>query len=369
MQKSNKKIEEIDRLFGVKKHLKIMDNNVLYLKEFPQIVESLVEAGFGIHSERVERRAEVIRLFRELKRRIDSNQETKRIIKKIYDAINEKIKYVLNRSKNEERIRSIEVFRDRLDYNKEIVDFYLVNEERFVEIVNMYRSSSKIVRKVDFNQGLDARAFKEYEGIEYELAKLNLEWCRIAFDDLSYKEIYLEAMEKCYKAGIRHFSNYLLYNYLDTPEDLYERMVINIQFYLSHEGTQLFSFPMRYIPITAKERSFIGKNWSKIELDGFYAILNVTRGVVAKEKDFFMKAYGRSGEEFRRIILMPTIFIKNRKQYEKNEYINMWSNSIDELEETEIDELKDCYVTGEWTDRTKQIKKYYYKSMHEQIVL
>lgn len=56
-------------------------------------------------------------------------------------------------------------------------------------------------------------------------------------------------------------SNYILFNYKDQPEELYERLRINIE--LNRElGIQIFSFPMKYSPIDRTDRDFIGTNWT-----------------------------------------------------------------------------------------------------------
>jgi len=44
---------------------------------------------------------------------------------------------------------------------------------------------------------------------------------RIAFDHWQMKEIYRKAVEDAAMNGIQDFSNYLLYNYTDHPDELY----------------------------------------------------------------------------------------------------------------------------------------------------
>ncbi|MBW2738366.1 MAG: hypothetical protein JRE64_05830, partial [Deltaproteobacteria bacterium] len=81
-------------------------------------------------------------------------------------------------------------------------------------------------RHVDFNQGTDARLMKERH--VKLLSQIALHPLRIAFDHLKDKEIYEEKIRLAAKYDIQHLSNYVLYNYDDTPEDLWQRLKINI---------------------------------------------------------------------------------------------------------------------------------------------
>ena len=81
-------------------------------------------------------------------------------------------------------------------------------------------------RTVDFNQGVDATYINE-ETIEL-LSKINIVPLRIAFDRISEKKVYTKAVELAFLNGFRAISNYMLYNFKDTPNDLYERIFVNI---------------------------------------------------------------------------------------------------------------------------------------------
>ena len=82
-------------------------------------------------------------------------------------------------------------------------------------------------RVIDFNQGLDASFFTEDK--MRTIAQLNIEPMRIAFDRIEEREEYVEAVEMAKKYGVKTFSNYMLYNFMDSPKDLYERLMINIK--------------------------------------------------------------------------------------------------------------------------------------------
>ena len=108
----------------------------------------------------------------------------------------------------------------------------------------------------------------------------------------------------------------MLYNFMDTPSDLYERMRLNIT--LNEElGVRIWSFPMRYQPVNLKNRSHVGKNWTKYQLRSFQIMLQATRGVVSGNPSFFMRAYGEDKHDFERLLSLPHAFIFHRDYYEK----------------------------------------------------
>ena len=95
---------------------------------------------------------------------------------------------------------------------------------------------------------------------------------------------------------ITSLSNYMLYNFMDTPTDLYQRMRLNID--LNQElGIRIWSFPMRYQPVTLKDRSHVGKGWNRYYLRSFQIMLQATKGVVSGSPSFFLRAYGEKRRE------------------------------------------------------------------------
>lgn len=191
-------------------------------------------------------------------------------------------------------------------------------------------------RFVDFNQGLDARLLTERK--MRRLAEIPLEPMRLAFDDISLKDIYIRAVRMAHKYGQKDMSNYVLYNFKDSPADFYERLRINIDLneefgadFKSGRGvkTTIYSFPMRYIPLDATSRDVYTGNtsWNKKYLRGVQLILSVLKGPVMPGKQFFFQAFGRNIEEFKEILLMPDEFIRNRvrRNWEK---IRIYENRL-----------------------------------------
>jgi len=169
-------------------------------------------------------------------------------------------------------------------------------------------------RYVDFNQGLDARLLNEKKA--KLLSQIAIKPTRIAFDYIQLKEVYEEKISLMAKYDVLYLSNYLLYNYKDKPEDLYERIMINIR--LNEElGTKIYSFPMKYIPLKDTDRSHIGSNWKKKELRAIQTILHATMGKVGPKREFNEKAFGKTLEEFKTLLWMPELYIMYRKKHER----------------------------------------------------
>ncbi len=208
---------------------------------------------------------------------------------------------------------------------------------------------TKRKRIVDFNQGLDARFLTEEK--MKRLAEIPLDPMRIAFDDIKYKDTYIKAIRLAHKYGQKNMSNYILYNFKDSPDDFYERLKINIDLneeFASDGGvkTTIYSFPMRYIPLNAKNRDIDTGNhkWNKRYLRGVKIILNVTKGPVMPGAEFFYQAFGRDAEEFKAILLMPEDFIRNRVIHNWRNvrgvkrlkpYVRNWMNTYFELSHNE----------------------------------
>jgi hypothetical protein len=165
------------------------------------------------------------------------------------------------------------------------------------------------------------------------LSEISIKPLRIAFDDIRYKDQYIEAVKMAAEYGILNLSNYILYNYNDTPKDFYERLKINV--YLNEKlGTKIFSFPMKYIPVKNKSRRYVGTNWNPRFLRGIQCILHVTHGVVSPNKSFFEAAFGKNYSEFKKILLMPDSYIMYRESKKKNK-VKRWKSIIDNLSSIE----------------------------------
>ena len=182
----------------------------------------------------------------------------------------------------------------------------------------MRDSKRAVKRRVDFNQGVDARILAKSPMYLREMATICISPLRIAFDHIGMRKVYETAIRMAAENEITSLSNYMLYNFMDTPGDLYERMRLNIR--LNQElGIRIWSFPMRYQPVTLKDRSHVGKKWNRYFLRSFQIMLQATHGVVSGNPSFFMRAYGEDRDAFERLLSQPHAFIFHRDHYENGE--------------------------------------------------
>lgn len=178
------------------------------------------------------------------------------------------------------------------------------------------RGRYELQRRVDFNQGVDARILCRDPMYLQQLSRIALKPLRIAFDHLGVKKPYTQAIRYSAEAGITELSNYMLYNFHDDPKDLFERMRLNVT--LNEElDIRIFSFPMRYQPVNRPDRGHVGKRWNSHYLRSLQVILQATHGIVSGAPEFFRKAFGDTYDEFEDILFRPHHFIFNRYWYEQ----------------------------------------------------
>jgi hypothetical protein len=187
------------------------------------------------------------------------------------------------------------------------------------------------LRYVDFNQGVDLRKLTK-EKMEI-LSEIPIKPLRIAFDNINLKDDYIKRIEWAAEYNLLNLSNYILYNYLDTPKDFYDRLKINVELN-KRLGTKIFSFPMKYIPVTNKDRKYVGKHWNMKYLRAIQCILHVTHGVVGPKKDFFEAAFGKTFKEFKKILLMPDNYIMYR-EINKTKKTVKWKELLDSLSKSQ----------------------------------
>jgi hypothetical protein len=187
----------------------------------------------------------------------------------------------------------------------------------FVPGAKVRRPNERVasLRRVDFNQGVDARILCKDKMYLRELSTICLKPLRIAFDHLGLRGPYEKAVRYAHEFGLTELSNYMLYNFHDNPTDLFERMRLNVA--LNEElGIRIWSFPMRYQPTNRPDRGYIGERWTRYQIRSVQIILQATHGIVSGEPTFFKRAFGDTPEEFHKLLLLPHDFIFNRDWYE-----------------------------------------------------
>ncbi len=210
-----------------------------------------------------------------------------------------------------------------------LMDNNIVASPRFKEIIaeirdlgftpgaKLKRGRTGVLRRVDFNQGVDARILCKDRIFLRELSTICLKPLRIAFDHLGLKKPYEQSIRWAHEYGLNELSNYMLYNFHDSPADLFERMRLNVS--LNEQlDIRIWSFPMRYQPTDLPDRSFVGEKWTRYQLRSMQVILQATHGVVSGAPKFFRRAFGNTVAEFEEILLQPHHFTFNREWYETN---------------------------------------------------
>lgn len=196
-------------------------------------------------------------------------------------------------------------------------------------------------RRVDFNQGVDARILCKDVMYLREMATIAIRPLRIAFDHLGARKAYETAIHMAHEVGLHDLSNYMLYNFKDTPADLYERMKINIE--LNEKlGIRIFSFPMRYQPTDLPARSYISGHWNRYYLRSMQIILQATHGIVSGAPDYFRRAFGKDREEFEGLLLRPQHYLFNRfwyEDYEGRAEFSEFAIGFNQLDRAERNEL------------------------------
>jgi hypothetical protein len=329
------KIETIDKFlsvkeqFGEQRNLLLMDNNVLASPNFPEIVDEIMRMGFRKGAYYVEPNQFEIAI-----NNLKQGYNDKAFLRRIYrllQKINPKIrganKELYNNILSAYSLDSIHTISKKnvLGAYNQIAPFY-----------EKYRNKVPKLRYVDFNQGTDARYVTEE--IMQLLSRLPIKPLRIAFDYIGLKDTYIKAVELAAKYGITGLSNYILYNFKDSPDDLYTRLKINVELN-ERLDIRIFSFPMKYIPLfgeEAKGREYVGKKWNKKFIRAIQSILNVTKGIVAPGKSFFCHAFGNTLEEFHRLLYMPEQYIIYRKVFsETYGFTQIWQQQFEALMMTE----------------------------------
>jgi hypothetical protein len=142
-------------------------------------------------------------------------------------------------------------------------DNNILGEAHWREVVTELK---EIGAEADFNQGLDARLVTDESAAA--LAEINLPTLRLAYDFTNMHD----AMQRCVltlkkaltRTRYRHVCCYVLYNYKDTPEDLYTRVRDLLAWGVS-------AYPMRYQPLSGEyafeKDSYIAPTWTAEELE------------------------------------------------------------------------------------------------------
>lgn len=330
------KIETFDKFmdikdrFGEQQNLLLMDNNVLASPKFIEIVDEIKAMGFYKGATYIEPNQLRITIDNLVSGYNDSGFKRRafRLIHALIPKLRKKIAQEYYNTLAEHDLLNFETAT-----KENILKVYPLIEETYEK----YRTQAPRLRYVDFNQGTDCRYVTEE--IMQKMSEIPIRPLRIAFDYIGLKKQYVAAVRLAAKYGIKELSNYILYNFQDKPEDLYERLRINIDLCRDLD-IAIFSFPMKYIPLfgeEAKHREFTGKHWNKKFIRAIQSVLNVTKGIVApahknETSSFFEEAFGKDLNEFYEILYMPETYIVYRHLFKYDlGYTKIWEKEYRSL--------------------------------------
>lgn len=343
-------IKYINKHFGEKKDLLLLDNNVLASAQYEKIIDEIKAAGFTNDSLFITPNMFEIAVYN-LKRGYNERGYIKTIVKQykaIVERYGEKIQDVYS------VLESKHLMKEYTAKKEAVFETYELVKPIFEEY---YKKSKGRKRFVDFNQGIDARLINE-ENMS-KMAEIPVRPVRIAFDHWKLHEKYEAAVREAVKQGHKNLSNYVLYNYEDEPVELYLRLKLNVE--LCEElGVNIYSFPMKYHPIEDPEyfsnRNYIGKHWNKKFIRAIQAVLNSTKGKVGKGKDFFEKAFGKNEDEFFKILMMPEAMIIYRLHYEKLGLTEQWWEAYSLLSQQQKNIVNPIIYSNQFNDYEYSVK-------------
>jgi hypothetical protein len=340
------KISDTSKVYGEKRNLLLLDNNALASKDFSKIIDEIKSNGFYKGAKFKDPNYLAISI-RNLKKGINDSAYRR----KSFDLYHKLLEKARGNDKQE-------VY-DILD-EYQLLSFFkaekhnLINAYKHLKVINeKYLNKVEKLRYVDFNQGLDARLMSEDK--MKKLSEIPIRPLRIAFDSMDYQDVYERSIRWAAKYKIPECSNYLLYNFNDKPEELYQRLEINVKL-CDELKMAIFSFPMKYLPIDNDKfymnRNYIGPNWNRKYLRAIQAILNSTKGKVGRGYSFFKKAFGKDLDEFFELLYMPETYLIYRYFFEHIGFINEWKKdfSSEFLSHTELAEAKEIIEQNDFTN-------------------
>jgi hypothetical protein len=153
----------------------------------------------------------------------------------------------------------------------------------------------------DFNQGLDARLVTDE--VAERLSKMKMRAIRLAFDYSGIKKFVERAIVTLNKHGIksRRLIFYTLYNYVDSPNDFYERVKALLEW-------GVVVYPMKFEPLsTLYKGKYVSPKWNSKDLD----LVQRARRVIGYAGAFppyegLVKKFTRANDFYQAFALRPT---------------------------------------------------------------
>lgn len=342
----NNRFTKAKELYGDQRNLLLMDNNILASPNLSEIIQEIKDLGFYKGATYIQPNQLDIAI-----KNLDDSLNDKAYIRRAYKLIHDLLRKT--RGQNREIYYSALVEHNLLKIETTTKEQLIAAYPEIKYIYEKYRYKQPMQRFVDFNQGTDCRYITE--DIVKLISEIPIRPLRIAFDYFGLKEKYTEAIKLAAKYDIRELSNYILYNFHDTPDELYKRLELN-QTLSAEYDLHIYSFPMKYIPLDPEGRHYLGKHWNRKFIRAIQAIINVTKGIVAPSRNiekgnFFEKAFGKNLEEFHEILYMPENYIIYRELFEYElGYTKIWKEDFRNLPNNELQLVKSFIEENNFSD-------------------
>lgn len=336
------KINKIDECFGTKRDLLLMDNNVFASNCFDKIIDEIKDCGYAKGATYIpdseydiayKNLRKGFKLGEGKSKNVFNDRAYFKKIINIYDKISERLEGE-HRGSFYNRREELGLLYSETARKESVIALHEIAKNFY----DKFFKRKELVRFIDFNQGLDGRLASD-EKME-KISQLAIRPLRIAFDHWKMKDTYKKVIESAAKHGIRDLSNYLLYNLHDHPDELYERLRMNVEL-CDRLNIAIYSFPMKYHPIDDanffRSRDYIGQpHWNRKFIRTIQAVLNSTHGKIGKGLTFFEAAFGKDLDEFHKILWMPEALIIQRYKYDiekRNDFYGDNPTPYDDLDE------------------------------------
>jgi hypothetical protein len=178
----------------------------------------------------------------------------------------------------------------------------------------------KGINEIDFNQSLDCRLLTEWH--MKHMKGLPIRPIRYSFDHLGEDKKCQNAIRLSKKYKFSEVRVDVLYNWMDTPEDFYYRLKE-----ICREGGS--AIPMKYAPLDQIDRRYLGKNWTKKEMETVPRINPYPKGEIsARDIAEFEYFFGKDANEFKRLLNFNGIHKLNKLKMEKLKKDKIWERLI-----------------------------------------
>lgn len=154
--------------------------------------------------------------------------------------------------------------------------------------------------------GLHVKNFTEHHAERFARLKWAAQhkngtpYVRFSFDFMNYRDDILRSLKLVHKHKINaSFFCYLLFNWVDSPDDFWKRIVLSQQM-VDEVGRSIFLFPQRYEPLDALRRNeFVGIHWDEELIKGTVRLYTFLHGFLplTTSRNLF-NWIGYSKEEF-----------------------------------------------------------------------